>query len=135
MQSITTVAKHIVPTDKRADFESWVRGIDEAGRAFRGYPGMEHIHSRGLSDEEHFCVFRFDNEDNLAKWMSSDNRRQFLADERSYNAEIFTARPYSSLEFWFARPDDAGAAPSDFKMGLSNILSVISVIPRSRILC
>lgn len=121
---ITTVAKHIVPLDKRPEFEAWVRGIDRTSRGFAGYLGMEHIHSRGSSNEEHFCVFRFDNEDNLTSWMTSDDRRRWLSDERSHSAEIFTARPYSSLEFWFARPDAVSGGPSDFKMALTTFLVI-----------
>ena len=124
MKSITTVAKHIVPVDRRMEFEQWVQGIDKAGHAFPGYLGMEHIHSRGSSDQEHFCVFRFDNETNLDAWMTSEARRRWLADERSHSAEIFTARPYSSLEFWFSRPDDTSPAPSDFKMTLVTFLVI-----------
>lgn len=122
--SIATVAKHIVPADKRADFKAWVTGIDRASRGFSGYQGMEHIHSRGESDDEHFCVFRFDSDENLTSWMSSDERGQWLADERSFSAEIFTARPYSSLEFWFGHPDSPARVPSDHKAVLVTFLVI-----------
>ena len=114
-RSIATVAKHIVPADQRLAFEDWVRGIDRASRGFPGYQGMEHIHSRGSSEDEHFCVFRFDTDDHLAVWMSSRERADCLKDENAFSAEIFTARPYSSLQFWFSPPGASRNAPSDFK--------------------
>ena len=122
--SIATVAKHIVPTDRRADFRDWVKGIDQTSRPFLGYQGMEHIHSRGESGDEHFCVFRFDTDEHLTMWMSSEKRSQWLADERSFGAKIFTARPYSSLEFWFPHPDNPGKAPPKHKMVLVTFLVI-----------
>jgi antibiotic biosynthesis monooxygenase (ABM) superfamily enzyme len=123
-ESIATVAKHIVPTERRTDFRNWVEGIDRTSRQFLGYQGMEHIHARGESGDEHFCVFRFDSDEHLATWMSSDERGRWLADERSFGAEIFTARPYSSLEFWFPHPDDSRKAPPKYKTVLVTFLAI-----------
>jgi len=121
---ITTIAKHIVPKSQEDGFKDWVRGIDETCQRFVGYQGLEHIHSLGDSDMEHFCIFRFETEGNLDLWMQSEARKCWLDDERSCSASVYTARPYQSLDFWFESAERPGAVTSDSKMAIVTFLVI-----------
>jgi antibiotic biosynthesis monooxygenase (ABM) superfamily enzyme len=116
--AITTVARHHVPADKEAEFSDWASDIDAASRRFPGYLGMDVIHSHGESDLESYCMFKFDNEENLDAWMKSDQRRKWLEDERSCSSLTANVRSFRSLGFWFASPEMLVKMPSNHKMAL-----------------
>lgn len=116
---VTVVVSHRVHPEHIDDFLDWQRRMNQMESTFEGFRGTELFRPvEGLQDEW-TTLYRFDNAEHLDAWLTSDRRRELLAEGEKFND--FKLRTIdNSFGSWFAFEDNKQAAPpSETKTSLA----------------
>jgi uncharacterized protein len=117
---VTVAVSHRVAPENVTAFLAWQERLRLAESRFQGFRGTELFRPVPGVQEEWTLLYRFDNAENLDRWLTSNERRVLLTEGAEFSD--FHARTIdNSFGSWFAF-DDRGqeaAPPSDVKTSLA----------------
>ncbi|MEU9145714.1 antibiotic biosynthesis monooxygenase [Streptomyces sp. NPDC048349] len=117
---VTVVVTHRVRPDQVEDFLAWQRRMSREEGRFEGFRGTEIFRPiEGLQDEW-TTLYRYDNAEHLDAWLTSEKRREVLAEGERFHD--FTLRTIdNSFGSWFAFEENGSPAapPSETKTSLA----------------
>ncbi|MFE3557515.1 antibiotic biosynthesis monooxygenase [Streptomyces sp. NPDC059193] len=107
---VTVVVTHRVHPDQVEDFLAWQRRMSQEEGRFEGFRGTEIFRPiEGLQDEW-TTLYRYDNAEHLDAWLTSDKRREVLAEGQRFND--FKLRTIdNSFGSWFAFEENGKEVP------------------------
>jgi antibiotic biosynthesis monooxygenase (ABM) superfamily enzyme len=117
---VTVVVTHRVDPADVDEFLAWQRRLEEAESAFSGYRGTELFRPIEGVQDKWTAMYRYDTAADLDAWLTSDERKQLLADGKRFDDfELRTVD--SSFGNWFAFDTKGAEAkpPSDVKTSLA----------------
>jgi len=122
--SITTVVRHFIKSDKKEAFENWTKQISAIAKQFEGFEGLQLIiPPRGSN--EYITLFKFSSVLALQKWMDSKERKTEVAKLKTFSEKEMVLRQIEGIDFWFEAPEKKTAtAPPKWKMSLLTWLAV-----------
>lgn len=117
---VTVVVTHRVHPGQIEEFLAWQRHMTEEESKFEGFRGTEIFRPvEGLQDEW-TTLYRYDNAEHLDAWLTSQKRREVLAEgERFHDFKLRTID--NSFGSWFAFDQNGKEAPppSDTKTSIA----------------
>lgn len=130
---VTVLVTHRIDDHRVDEFLRWHASMTEAESRFPGFRGVEVFRPiEGVQNEWTIC-YKFDNAENLDRWLTSDQRRRLL--QNSPFKDFKVRRIDHSFGNWFALGDQSLPPPSDFRssiavwMGLNpTIFFLVSVV-------
>jgi antibiotic biosynthesis monooxygenase (ABM) superfamily enzyme len=117
---VTVVVTHRVTPDSVADFLAWQADLSREEAKFDGFRGTELFRPIEGVQDEWTALYRFDTAANLATWLTSERRRELLAEgEKFSDFELRTID--NSFGSWFAFDEEGNqiSAPSDTKTAIA----------------
>lgn len=129
-QPVTVVITRRVRPGREADYERWLRRINQEAPAFAGYLGTEvHRPAADARVAEYTNVFRFDTVEHLKAFEHSDIRQRYLAEVVDYVEADSTWHETTGFEFWFTPPKGTVVAqPSRLRMACVTIAMLYLVV-------
>jgi antibiotic biosynthesis monooxygenase (ABM) superfamily enzyme len=107
---VTVVVTHRVNPEDVADFLAWQDRLRVAESEFNGFRGTELFRPVEGVQDEWTALYRFENADDLDKWLISPARQQLLAEGEKFSD--FHARTIdNSFGSWFAFDENGNQAP------------------------
>lgn len=119
-QLVTVVVTHRVRPELVDDFLGWQDRLRLAESTFEGYRGSELFRPIEGVQDEWTAMYRYDNAAALDTWLTSDVRRELLAEGRKFHDfELRTVD--NSFGNWFAFDESGNVAPppSDTKSSIA----------------
>ncbi|MCU1613948.1 MAG: Antibiotic biosynthesis monooxygenase [Frankiales bacterium] len=105
-EPITVTVARVVRPDRREAFERWAQDILALAASFPGNLGATMLHP-GEGSSEYHLVYRFSDDESLAGWELSAQRRAALEHEAELVGEARYAR-VAGLDSFFTRPAAPG---------------------------
>jgi antibiotic biosynthesis monooxygenase (ABM) superfamily enzyme len=118
---VTVVVTHRVAEEDTAAFLEWQERMTAAERGFAGFRGAEIFRPVAGVQDEWTALYRFDSATSLDAWLTSDERREFLAENARF-ADFRLRTIDNSFGNWFAFDDRGRDAPPP-----SNVKSSLAV--------
>lgn len=117
---VTVAVTHRVAAENVSDFLAWQERLRLAESRFEGFRGTEVFRPVEGVQDEWTLLYRFDNADNLDRWLTSDERKLLLADGEKFS-DFHSRTIDNSFGSWFAFDDQGNEAPppSDFKTSIA----------------
>lgn len=117
---VTVAVTHRVPQENVTDFLAWQERLRLAESRFEGFRGTEVFRPVEGVQEEWTLLYRFDNADNLDRWLTSDERKVLLAEGEKFS-DFHSRTIDNSFGSWFAFDDQGNEAPppSEVKTSLA----------------
>ena len=117
---VTVAVSHRVPAENVSDFLAWQDRLRLAESRFEGFRGTELFRPVEGVQDEWTLLYRFDNADNLDRWLTSDERRTLLVEGETFS-DFHSRTIDNSFGSWFAFDDQGNEAPppSDFKTSIA----------------
>jgi antibiotic biosynthesis monooxygenase (ABM) superfamily enzyme len=100
-EPVTVTVARVVRPDQRAAFERWADDVLRVAAGFPGNLGASLLHP-GPDSSEYHLVYRFVDDDSLAAWERSSERRSALANVADMGEDARYAR-VEGLESFFTR--------------------------------
>lgn len=107
---VTVAVSHHVRPEHVDEFLAWQDRLRIAESKFPGFRGTELFRPVAGVQEEWTTLYRFDNADNLDRWLLSDDRRQLLAEGEKFS-EYRSRTIDNSFGSWFAFDEHGAEAP------------------------
>jgi len=105
-EPVTVTVARVVRPDQREAFERWADDVLGVAASFPGNLGASLLHP-GPDSSEYHLVYRFQDDESLAAWERSSERRSALAHvEKMVDDERY--QRVSGLESFFTRPPKPG---------------------------
>jgi hypothetical protein len=123
-EPVTVTVARVVPPDRQEAFERWAAEVQELLAAFPGSLGSSLLRPGPGSDEFHL-VFRFRDDETLAAWERSPERRAALERVQRLTEDVRTARAVG-LESFFAVPARPGPAWRSWLLTVAVVLVLTS---------
>jgi uncharacterized protein len=82
-QYVTVVISQLVKSGCEDAYEAWVKDIVSVARTYIGHLGTNVIRPQPGVRPEYVIIFRFDNYENLKRWMESRDREYWLNQGKS----------------------------------------------------
>lgn len=111
-----------------ADYRAWERKIAAAQSKAKGLQGYRFEPAVPGVQEDHVAILRFDSEQNLQAWMSSDVRRQLLEEAAPLTEEFHTRMARSGFEQWFRDANPSGGPLPTWKMDMIVLLLLYPIV-------
>jgi antibiotic biosynthesis monooxygenase (ABM) superfamily enzyme len=127
---VTVIITKKAKKGKTEEFEEWMDGIVHETMKFEGHMGVNIIRPSDPSNPEYVIFFRFDTQDNLAKWEKSEARKKWLEESMDMTEGEAKVEKQTGLEFWFT-PSPPNAAPPRYKMAIvvtGVIFALVSIL-------
>jgi antibiotic biosynthesis monooxygenase (ABM) superfamily enzyme len=121
-EPVTVTVARVVRPDRREAFERWAEDVLEVASRFPGNLGASLLHP-GPGSSEYHLVYRFEDDESLAAWERSKERRSALAHVESMVDDERYAR-VAGLESFFTRPPQPGPR---WRMTLLTIAAVFGI--------
>jgi antibiotic biosynthesis monooxygenase (ABM) superfamily enzyme len=121
-EPVTVTVARVVRPDRRQAFERWADDALAMAAAFPGNLGATLLRP-GAGSSEYHLVYRFADDESLAGWERSPERRRMLAQLQEMVDEERYAR-VSGLESFFTRPPQPGPR---WRMTVLTVLAVFAV--------
>ena len=119
-KSITSIVHHQLKENHQEQFKNWLAEVIAASSEYQGYIDTKFIDNTGNPNEV-ISIFRFDNQDNLNKWLESSTHQSFLQNLKNIVEDETIIKSYKGLEYWFEEQSE-----ETFKM---SILTYIGLLP------
>lgn len=124
---VTTMVTRRIKTGREDEYVEGLREIVRVARGFEGHQGVTILGPHGGPPAEITAIFTFDSAANLERWMTSDERRQWLERARGLTGDDEDVESLTGLEPWFTLPNRVvNRPPSRWKMAL---LTAVGVYP------
>ena len=121
-EPITVTVARVVRPDQREAFERWADDVLSVASGFPGNLGASLLHP-GADSSEYHLVYRFEDDESLAAWERSAERRSALAHvETMVDDERY--QRISGLESFFTRSPKPGPR---WRMTLLTIAAVLAI--------
>jgi antibiotic biosynthesis monooxygenase (ABM) superfamily enzyme len=121
-EPVTVTVARVVRPDQRDAFERWAEDVLEVASRFPGNLGASLLHP-GPGSSEYHLVYRFEDDESLAAWERSTERRSALAHVESMVDDERYAR-VAGLESFFTRPPQPGPR---WRMTVLTIAAVFAI--------
>src|SRR6476469_2280254 len=105
-EPVTVTVARVVRPDQREAFERWAEDVLDVAASFPGNLGASLLHP-GPGSSEYHLVYRFEDDESLAAWARSAERRSALAHGAEMVDDVRYARA-SGLESFFTRGTQPG---------------------------
>jgi antibiotic biosynthesis monooxygenase (ABM) superfamily enzyme len=117
---VTVVVTHRVSREQVEDFLAWQERLRLAESAFEGFRGTELFRPVEGVQDEWTTLYRYDNAENLDKWLASTERRELLAEGATFS-DFHSRTIDNSFGSWFAFDERGNEAPppSDVKTSIA----------------
>jgi hypothetical protein len=121
-EPVTVTVARVVRPDQREAFERWADDVLQVASSFAGNLGVSLLHP-GPDSSEYHLVYRFEDDESLAAWERSSERRSALAHvEKMVDDERY--QRVSGLESFFTRSPEPGPR---WRMTLLTIAAVFAI--------
>ena len=121
-EPVTVTVARVVRPDQREAFERWADDVLQVASSFPGNLGASLLHP-GPDSSEYHLVYRFEDDESLAAWERSSERRSALAHvEKMVDDERY--QRVSGLESFFTRSPKPGPR---WRMTLLTIAAVFAI--------
>jgi antibiotic biosynthesis monooxygenase (ABM) superfamily enzyme len=121
-EPVTVTVARVVRPDQREAFERWADDVLHVAASFPGNLGASLLHP-GADSSEYHLVYRFEDDESLAAWERSSERRSALAHvEKMVDDERY--QRVSGLESFFTRSPKPGPR---WRMTLLTIAAVFAI--------
>src|SRR3954447_7586017 len=121
-EPVTVTVARVVRADQREAFEQWADDVLRVAADFPGNLGTSLLHP-GPDSSEYHLVYRFEDDESLAAWEGSPERRAALAHAEKMVDDVRYARA-SGLESFFTRSPKPGPR---WRMTLLTIVAVFAI--------
>jgi antibiotic biosynthesis monooxygenase (ABM) superfamily enzyme len=117
---VTVAVSHRVDPENVAEFLAWQDRLSLAESMFPGFRGTELFRPVAGVQDEWTTLYRFDNAENLDKWLTSKERQQLLSEGEMF-ADFRSHTIDNSFGSWFAFDEHGKQAPppSDTKTSIA----------------
>jgi antibiotic biosynthesis monooxygenase (ABM) superfamily enzyme len=117
---VTVVVTHRVSREQVEDFLAWQERLRLAESAFEGFRGTELFRPVEGVQDEWTTLYRYDNAENLDRWLISKERRELLAEGATFS-DFHSRTIDNSFGSWFAFDEHGNEAPppSDVKTSIA----------------
>lgn len=117
---VTVVVTHRVDPESVDDFLAWQERLRLAETTFDGFRGTELFRPVEGVQDEWTALYRYDNADNLDKWLISKERQALLAEGEKFS-DFHSRTIDNSFGSWFAFDERGQEAPppSDLKTSIA----------------
>ncbi len=127
-QVTTMVTRRITP-GREDEYAEGLREIARVARGFEGHQGVTILGPHGGPPTEITAIFTFDSAANLERWMTSDERREWLERARALTGDDEDVESLTGLEPWFTLPNRVvNRPPARWKMALLTALGVYPML-------
>ncbi|HEY9844978.1 MAG TPA: antibiotic biosynthesis monooxygenase [Candidatus Caenarcaniphilales bacterium] len=127
-EPVTVVVSQRVKPSRQAQFEAWVKNISGVARTYPGHLGTQVIRPQPAVRPEYVLIFRFDCYENLKVWMTSRDRKYWIAQADSLVESDPHMQNVSGLEAWFSLPGQPLKTPPRYKTALLTWAAVFGLI-------
>jgi antibiotic biosynthesis monooxygenase (ABM) superfamily enzyme len=121
-EPVTVTVARVVRPDQREAFEQWAESVLDLASRFPGNLGVSLLHP-GPDSSEYHLVYRFQDDESLAQWERSPERRAALAHAEDMVDDVRYARA-TGLESFFTRSPKPGPR---WRMTLLTIAAVFAI--------
>ncbi|EFE93819.1 antibiotic biosynthesis monooxygenase [Serratia odorifera] len=122
-QHVTLVITHRLAPGQQQAYEAWLKRIMPDAAEYDGHLGVNVI--RPSSTEQAYTILvRFDNIDNLYRWLHSPKRNQYIAEVSSLLQEQDHIEIRPGAEFWFTPANAQVRPPAKWKQFLITLLVI-----------
>lgn len=126
---ITLVISEVVRADRILEYETWVKGINNAAQQFDGYVGVEVIRPRDHRYAEYVVIVKFDDYAHWRAWQTSSVYRDWLDKARHLIVSRTHQHQPAGLELWFTLPPNRSQQTSQPAYYKKVVLGVLAVYP------
>lgn len=121
--SITTIARHEVLEGEEEHFLSWVEKTKIACKNYSGYLGTKVSPPIDKNHREFVTIFRFDNLENLDRWLNSETRKVLLKELTPLIKGEITLSKISGIDYYFESTQRSLSLP------IMTIITYIGLMP------
>jgi antibiotic biosynthesis monooxygenase (ABM) superfamily enzyme len=121
-EPVTVTVARVVRADQRESFERWAENVLSQAASFPGNLGVSLLHP-GPDSSEYHLVYRFTDDESLAAWERSPQRRIALAKAENMVDDVRYARA-DGLESFFTRGPRPGPR---WRMTLLTVVAVFAI--------
>jgi len=122
------VTRRVTP-GREDEYAAGLRKVSRLARGFVGHQGVTILGPQGGSPAEFTAIFTFDSAANLERWMTSDERRQWLDHARELTIDDEDVESLTGLEPWFILPNRVvSQPPARWKMAMLTTLGVYPML-------
>ena len=125
-EPVTVTVARVVRPEHRQAFERWAEDVLEVASRFPGNLGASLLHP-GPGSSEYHLVYRFQDDESLAAWERSSERRSALAHVEDMVDDERYAR-VAGLESFFTRPAQPGPRWRMTVLTIAAVFAVTSVL-------
>jgi antibiotic biosynthesis monooxygenase (ABM) superfamily enzyme len=117
---VTVVVTHRLSPEHVEDFLAWQERLRLAESTFEGFRGSELFRPVEGVQDEWTTLYRYDNAENLDRWLISKERRDLLAEGATFS-DFHSRTIDNSFGSWFAFDEHGNEAPppSDVKTSIA----------------
>lgn len=120
------VDREVIPS-KKEEFEENLKGIIKESEKFPGYIDTHVVYPEG--DNRYKVLFRFDSEENLEKWVGSEERAYWVEKIDQLLVKPIELQVITGLETWFAIPGHKTITPPPrYKMAIVTWLAITPLL-------
>jgi antibiotic biosynthesis monooxygenase (ABM) superfamily enzyme len=123
-EPVTVTVARVVRPDRREAFEQWAESVLDLASRFPGNLGVSLLHP-GPDSSEYHLVYRFQDDESLAEWERSPERRAALAHAEDMVDDVRYARA-AGLETFFAVPPRPGPVWRSWLLTVAVVLAFTS---------
>ena len=109
---VTAMIMTVVKPGQEKAFQRWHARVQEHQSKYPGFLGCEVQPPTGMFQEEWVTLLRFDSQDHLDNWLSSDERAQLMREASEVIGSSSERRVRTSFEGWFKFGADDKPPPS-----------------------
>lgn len=126
---VTTMVTRRIKPGREEEYVEGLREIVRVARGFEGHQGVTILGPHGGPPAEITAIFTFDSAANLERWMTSDERRQWLEQARELTGDDEDVESLTGLEPWFTLPNRVvNRPPPRWKMALLTAAGVYPML-------
>ncbi|HHP7231722.1 MAG TPA: antibiotic biosynthesis monooxygenase, partial [Xenococcaceae cyanobacterium] len=96
-------------------YEEWLQGISRTARQFEGHNGVTVLRPQPGSRAEYVIILRFDQYDNLCRWMRSPERQEWIERAKPLTEKAETVQVLTGLEALVSLPNTVSLPPPKYK--------------------
>lgn len=125
---VTEVIVTRINPGKEVEFREWMASIHQVEAKFPGFRGAYVQSPRNGQCNNWITLLQFDTNENLERWLSSEERKNVLKKSEFLVDSLDQHRIISPYAGWFSRVSDSGKAPPDWKQAMVVLLVLFPIV-------